>query len=159
MVQKQKKVPTRESRPAPKIPDVAAEPKFLSPRVQKTLDIHLLKAAKRKQWKRMDLLLEGGAKAEERDHFGYSALTYAAAEGKDKLVQMMVDGDVEVSLADFASRCAFTKAMAGGHKTTSDILLNAGKLGEGNSIIPLPPLTREQEERVAEAIERIVWRG
>jgi len=158
MVQKQKKISKKESAIAPKIPNVAAEPRILSPMAQKTLDVHLLKAAKRKQWERMDLLLEEGAKAEERDVVGFSALTYAASEGKTGLVQKMIDGGVEVSIKDFASRIAFTKAHTAGHEETADLLLKTGKLGEGNSIIPLAPLTREQEERVAEAIEHIVWR-
>ena|GEM_PF-5110370 len=159
MVQKQKETSKKESTIAPKISDVAVEPRILSPRVQKTLDVHLLKAAKRKQWKRMNLLLDGGARANERTTVGFSALTYAASEGKTGLVQKMIDGGVEVSIKDFASRIAFTEAHTAGHDETAELLLKAGKLGEGNSRIPLPPLTREQEKRVAEAIKHIVWRG
>ncbi len=157
MVQTQKETPRRESKPAPKIPDVAEEPRILSPMIQKTLDINLLKAAKRKEWKRMETLLDAGAKAEEKTTAGFSALTYAASEGQTRLVQKMIDSGVEVSIKNFASRTAFTEAYGGGHKKTADLLLTVGKLGAGNSIIPLPPLTPEQEERVADAIERIVW--
>ena len=158
MASKQKELPKRESKPAPKIPDVAAEPRILTPKVQKTLDTSLLKAAKRKQWERMDLLLDGGAKADERTTAGFSALTFAASEGQTVLVQKMIDSGVEVSIKDFASRIAFTEAHAGGHKETVELLITAGKLGAGNSKIPLPPLTLEQEEMVAE-IEQDVFRN
>jgi len=138
MARKQKKLSKRESVPAPKIPDVVAEPKALSPKLQKTRNVNLLRAAEKKQWGRMKSLLEAGAKPNELTGVGFSALTFAAAEGQDKLVQMMVDAGVEVSIDNFASRVAFTRAISGGHTKTSDILLNAGKLGDGESIVPPP---------------------
>jgi len=158
MVRKQKEISKTGNMPALKIPDVAEEPKLLSPKIQKLLNQDLLEAAKRKQWKRVGCLLDGGAKAEEKDGGGFSALTYAATEGQSKLVQKMIAAGVNVSLKDFASRAAFIKAHVGGHKETAELLLDAGKLGAGNSRVPLPPLTREQEEVVAE-IEESIWNG
>ena len=145
----------------PKRPSVPPreEKKALTPMLQQTLNKNLLHTAKRKQWGRMKSLITRGAKAEEKTTAGFSAITYAAAEGQTELVKKMVDGGIAVTLKDFAIRIAFIEAHTRGHKETAGFLLKAGKLGDGNSVIPLPPLTREQEERVAEAIERIVWRG
>jgi ankyrin repeat protein len=159
MASKQKELPKRESMPAPKIPDVSAEPRILTPNVQRTLDVNLLKAAKRKEWERMGSLLDAGAKADERTAAGFSALTYAAAEGQTTLVKKIIESGVEVSIRDFASRIAFTEAIAGKHKETAGLLIEAGKLGAGNSVIPVPyPLTPEQEEAIEE-IEEMLFRG
>ncbi|MCP4646788.1 MAG: ankyrin repeat domain-containing protein [bacterium] len=159
MASKQKKLSKRESVPAPKIPDVVAEPKVLSPKLQKTLDKNLLCAAMREEWGRMVSLLEGGAKADERTTTRFSALTYAAARGQTKIVQMIIDAGAEVSIKDTASRVAYVEAVAGKHKETADLLLTIGKLGAGNSIPPLPPLTPEQEAAVAEIEYHILSGG
>ena len=110
----------------------------------------------------MERLLEHKAVPLERDELGYSALTYAAAEGREKLAQMMVDMGAKVSIADFASRAAFIKARAGGHRKTAEILIKAGNLGEGKSIIPPPDqvpreATHAYLEFIAQAMEDEGW--
>lgn len=159
MVNRVDRKPVERISQVPRRPSVPPqeEKKALTPLLQQTLNKNLLHAAKRKQWKRMESLINRGAKAEEKTTAGFSAITYAATEGQTELVKKMVDKGIVVTLKDFAIRVAFIEALAGGHKETAEFLLDAGKLGDGNSIIPLPPLTLEQEERVAEAIEHIVW--
>ena len=70
----------------------------------------------------------------------------------------MIDAGVNVSIKDFASRVAFIKAHIEGHKETAKLLIDAGKLGAGNSLIAIAPLTPEQEEIIAE-IEEMIWEG
>ncbi len=96
--------------------------------IQRTLDWNLLWAARKQEWKKMEGLLDEGAKADSRDKFLYSALTYAACEGQIALVKKIIGAGTGVSLGDAASRTAYMAATVNGHTEIAELLLEHGKL-------------------------------
>lgn len=99
----------------------------LSVERQVKMNRFLLKSAKKGKWDMVERLLKGGAQASARDEvYLYTAVTYAAAAGKTKLVGMMIDNGVVPNIHDTAGRAALIKAMAGGHEETAKLLVKKG---------------------------------
>ncbi|MFP3949735.1 MAG: hypothetical protein ACLFUZ_01435 [Candidatus Micrarchaeia archaeon] len=84
------KKPEKRSRESfPQVP--GEKKKIVPPEMQHRLNVNLLRAAKKQQWKRAGRLIDEGASPEEIDGMGYSAITYASAAGESGLVRKMLN--------------------------------------------------------------------
>ena len=120
----------------PRMPSVPpkGEGRTLSPQGQRTLDKRLFRAVRCGQWERAEALAEGGAKPGVCDRLGYNAFTYAAAEGKAKLVRLMIEGGYKPNIRNIAARVGFMRAKINGHEETASIILaQEGFMDEGKS--------------------------
>ena len=71
---------------------------------------------------------------------GESALSLAAAGGKDDVVALLLERKGNPELCNHHGRTALAEAAAGGHLTTAGLLIDRGAQVDGGTVLAKPPL-------------------
>ena len=103
---------------------------------------------------------ESGAKCPwEKDRGGVTALHYAAAAGRDGLVDRLIQAGAWVETYDRACATPLDRAAAAGHATTIDRLIKAGAPVETSDFAGVTPLHRAVESGAAESTRILLKHG
>jgi ankyrin repeat protein len=81
------------------------------------------------------VLLDAGARMNERDNLGWTALMYAASEGHNELVSLLIDRNAEVNSDDRFGNSALSLAQKNGHSDIVELLINAGAIENTDKLI------------------------
>ena len=103
---------------------------------------------------------EAGAKGPwEKDSAGVTALHYAAAAGRDGLVDRLIQAGAWVETYDRACATPLDRAAAAGHATTIERLIEAGAPVKTSDFAGVTPLHRAVEAGAAESTRILIKHG